>query len=172
MMTRRFFDTPAWDFDVTKPFAEIERLRQRMDRLFDEWMPSTWKAGRTMGVFPLANLTEDRESYLLRAEIPGVKAEDLEIQATANSVSIAGERNIPQEEENVSYHSAVADTAHCSYKNEYTDLLVQNIAKFLKHESDDPGRFEVGSGGDGNPSEWIVWDTPTLENDTPTYGTD
>lgn len=57
-----------------------------------------------MGVFPLANLTEDRESYLLRAEIPGVKAEDLDIQATANSVSISGERHIPQEEENVSYH--------------------------------------------------------------------
>jgi hypothetical protein len=48
MLTRRVFDTPAWDFDVTKPFAEIERLRQRMDRLFDQWMPSTWKAGRTM----------------------------------------------------------------------------------------------------------------------------
>jgi len=104
MLTRRVFDTPAWDFDITKPFAEIERLRQRMDRLFDEWMPSTWKAGRTMGVFPLANLTEDRESYILRAEIPGVKAEDLDIQATANSVSISGERHIPQEEENVSYH--------------------------------------------------------------------
>ena len=78
MLTKRIFDTPAWDFDVTKPFAEIERLRRRMDRLFDEWMPSTWKAGRTMGVFPLVNLTEDRESYILRAEIPGVKAEDLD----------------------------------------------------------------------------------------------
>jgi hypothetical protein len=31
-------------------------------------------------------------------------AEDLDIQATANSVSISGERHIPQEEENVSYY--------------------------------------------------------------------
>jgi HSP20 family protein len=56
------------------------------------------------GVFPLVNLTEDRKATFLRAEIPGVKAEDLDIQATANSVSIAGERHLPQEEENVSYH--------------------------------------------------------------------
>jgi HSP20 family protein len=104
MLTRSFLNAPAWDFDVTKPFAEFERLRRRMDRLFDEWMPSTWKAGRTMGVFPLVNLTEDRESYILRAEIPGVKSEDLDIQATAKSVSISGERHIPQEEDKVSYH--------------------------------------------------------------------
>nr|WP_320015528.1 Hsp20/alpha crystallin family protein [uncultured Desulfobacter sp.] len=104
MLTRRFFDTPVWDFDVTKPFAEIERLRRRMDRLFDEWMPSTWNAGRTMGVFPLINLTEDQESYILRAEIPGVKAENLDIQVTAKSVSISGERHLPQKKENVSYH--------------------------------------------------------------------
>lgn len=104
MLTRRFFDTPAWDFDVTKSFAEFERLRRRMDRLFDQWMPSTWKAERTMGVFPMVNLTEDRESYFVRAEIPGVTAEDLDIQATSKSVAISGERRIPQEEENVSYH--------------------------------------------------------------------
>ena len=102
MLTRRFFNTPAWDFDVTKPFAEIERLRRRMDQLFDQMMPPAWKAGRTMGVFPLVNLTEDRESYILRAEIPGVTAENLNIQATAKSVSISGERHIPQEGENMS----------------------------------------------------------------------
>ena len=95
MLMRRNFNFPAWDFDVPKPFAELERLRQRMDRLFDEWMPYFWKSGKTMGVFPLVNLTEDRESFILRAEIPGMKAEELSIEATANSVSISGERKIP-----------------------------------------------------------------------------
>lgn len=104
MLTRRNFIYPAWDFDVTKPFAELERLRQRMDRLFNEWMPFSWKAGGTMGVFPLINLTEDRESFILRAEIPGMKAEELNIEATPNTVSISGERKIPQEAAGGSYH--------------------------------------------------------------------
>jgi HSP20 family protein len=104
MLMKSSLDSPAWDFDATKPFAEFERLRQRMGRLFDEWMPSTWRTQRPMGVFPLVNLTEERDSFILRAEIPGTRTEDLDIQATANSVSISGERHIHQEEETVSYH--------------------------------------------------------------------
>lgn len=75
-------------------------------------------------------------------------------------------------EENISYHSDVPNTGHCAYKSEYTDLLVRNIAKFLKHESEDTGDIEVGAGGAGNLSEWIDWDTPTLLNDTATVDTD
>ncbi|WP_437780167.1 glucuronyl esterase domain-containing protein [Sorangium sp. So ce1097] len=66
-------------------------------------------------------------------------------------------------EGNVSYHSKVADTAHCSYKNEYTDLLVKNIAKFLKREGEAPGEFVVGSGGSLNMSDWVDWEAPALE---------
>ncbi|XXX75455.1 hypothetical protein WMF30_48180 [Sorangium sp. So ce134] len=66
-------------------------------------------------------------------------------------------------EKNISYHSRVADTAHCSYKNEYTDLLVKNIARFLKHEGEAPGEFVVGSGGSLSMSDWVDWEAPTLE---------
>lgn len=64
--------------------------------------------------------------------------------------------------DNLSYHSNVSDTAHCSYKNEYTTLLNQNIAKFLKHEDADTGTITVGSGGSGNISQWVDWTAPTL----------
>jgi HSP20 family protein len=35
------------------------------------------------GVFPLSNVTEDNDNYYVRAELPGVKSEDLDIQVTA-----------------------------------------------------------------------------------------
>src|SRR5690606_20731115 len=41
-------------------------------------------------------------------------------------------------EGNVSYYSNVSGQ-HCSYKEQYTAPLIQNIAKFLKHESEEPG---------------------------------
>jgi hypothetical protein len=66
-------------------------------------------------------------------------------------------------EKNVSYHSDVADTAHCSYKTEYTDLLTQSIAAFLQHQGDPPGQIKVGSGGSLSESDWIDWKAPTLE---------
>ncbi|MEI9942492.1 MAG: cellulose-binding protein [Pseudomonadota bacterium] len=66
-------------------------------------------------------------------------------------------------EKNISYHSSVADTAHCSYKPEYTDLINKNIAAFLKHTGDAPGQFLVGSGGSLTRSDWIDWQAPTLQ---------
>ena len=65
-------------------------------------------------------------------------------------------------EKNVSYHSAVADTAHCSYKTEYTDLLVKSISAFLKHTGAAPGEIKVGSGGSVTRSDWIDWTAPAL----------
>lgn len=62
----------------------------------------------------------------------------------------------------ISYHSDVSDTAHCSYKNEYTDLLARNISRFLKHEDAKTGDFIVGQGGDGKIADWKDWETPTL----------
>ncbi|HEY0466107.1 MAG TPA: PE PGRS family protein, partial [Polyangiaceae bacterium] len=66
-------------------------------------------------------------------------------------------------EKNISYHSSVADTAHCSYKPEYTDLINKSIAAFLKHTGDAPGQFLVGSGGSLTRSDWIDWTAPTLQ---------
>lgn len=68
-------------------------------------------------------------------------------------------------EGNVSYHSNVVDTPHCSYKTEYTELLVQNISRFLKHEGDAPGRIEASTQGALQLSDWKDWETPALEDD-------
>ena len=66
-------------------------------------------------------------------------------------------------EKNVSYHSDVADTAHCTYKNEYTDVLTKSIAAFLKHTGEAPGLIKVGAGGSLNRSDWIDWTAPALQ---------
>jgi HSP20 family protein len=49
-------------------------------------------------------MTEDAEGYHVRAELPGVSSEELDIQATGNSLSISGERKIPKESEGGRYH--------------------------------------------------------------------
>lgn len=64
--------------------------------------------------------------------------------------------------DHVSYHSNVAGTPHCSYKDEYTDLLTRNVSRFLKHEDAKTGDFTVGQGGDGKLADWKDWATPTL----------
>jgi hypothetical protein len=64
---------------------------------------------------------------------------------------------------NLSYHSDVPDTGHCSYKDAYTELLLANISRFLVHEGEAPGQILPGENGVGNLAEWKDWETPTLE---------
>lgn len=94
MLYRRFYNLPTWR--VRSPFEELERMRHRMDRFYDDAMPtdSTGQAG----VFPPINLTEDKDKFYVRAELPGVNSDDLDIQATGNNLAISGERKIAAEE--------------------------------------------------------------------------
>ncbi len=85
------------------PLRELEQLQRRMDRLFQNAFGperSPWR----VGVYPLVNISEDRDHIFLRAELPGVKAADLEITIHDNSLILRGERKIPTEEKQVNYH--------------------------------------------------------------------
>jgi HSP20 family protein len=85
------------------PFRELEDLQRRMDRLFRESygverLP--WRAG----VYPPVNISEDHDHYYIRAELPGVAAQDLEIQVKDRHVVLRGERKIPAAAKEVNYH--------------------------------------------------------------------
>jgi len=101
MPYRRFFNVPNWGF--SKSFSEFDRLRRQMNELFGALSGGTLPMP-SAGVFPLTNVTEDKENYYVRAELPGIKSNELDIQVTAEGVSISGERKIPVEDENVRYH--------------------------------------------------------------------
>jgi HSP20 family protein len=72
-----------------------------MDRLIGSGPFTTF---RNANVFPPVNVSEDQDNYYLHAEIPGIKSDDLDIQADAKSVSIAGKREITNGEDNIKYH--------------------------------------------------------------------
>ena len=85
------------------PLRELEQLQRRMDRLFQGAFGlerSPWR----VGVYPLVNISEDRDHIFVRAELPGVKAADLEITIQDNSLILRGQRQIPTEEKQVNYH--------------------------------------------------------------------
>ena len=98
MIYRRFFNVPT--YRIRGPWEELHRMRQKLDRMFDD--PAQHREGA--GVFPLINLSEDKDNYYVRAELPGVKGEELDIQVTGKNLAISGERKIAAEAENAKYH--------------------------------------------------------------------
>jgi HSP20 family protein len=75
-------------------------MRQQLDQMFDD----TPHQPASAGVYPLINLTEDKDKYYVRAELPGVTGDALDIQVTGKNLAISGERKIAAEEEGARYH--------------------------------------------------------------------
>jgi len=100
MIYRRIFGVPGWE--TKNPFSELENMRRQVDRLYQGLFSSS--AQPAAGVFPLINLTEGKDRYMIRAELPGVSSDELDIQATASTLSLAGERKIPEENNGAKYH--------------------------------------------------------------------
>lgn len=77
-------------------------MRRQVDRLYQGLFNPNARPGA--GVFPLVNLTESKDRFTIRAELPGVGSAELDIQATANTLSLGGERKIPAEDSEAKYH--------------------------------------------------------------------
>jgi HSP20 family protein len=61
-------------------------------RLMDELMRSTGNGNRVTGFAPLVDVHETEEEYLVKVDLPGVKADDVNIEVNENVLSISGSR--------------------------------------------------------------------------------
>lgn len=71
-----------------EPFREIDTLQREMNRLFDTLTPSH----NGSAFIPAAEMQETAEAIELKLELPGLDPKELDIQVTAEAVSISGER--------------------------------------------------------------------------------
>jgi HSP20 family protein len=76
-----------------EPFTEFEQVTERMRRLLDQTfggmsLPSLVEAG---GWSPLVDIEEHDDAYLIEAELPGVKRNDVNIELVGNELAITGE---------------------------------------------------------------------------------
>ena len=102
MFARGLFNYPSMGW--RHPFAELDHMSRQMDRLTHGLLGRSGWGWSPARVFPAINLTEDADKYYVRAELPGIQADSLDIQAVGRSLTISGERTIPSEGENIRYH--------------------------------------------------------------------
>jgi len=87
------------------PFADIRSLRRHADRLFDDFSPGSrlipWESAEF--VFPL-DVYETEESLVVKAPLPGVRPEDVDISITDDVLTIKGEAKSEEEVKRENYH--------------------------------------------------------------------
>lgn len=74
-----------WD-----PFAEIEALQRAVNRLFENF------AGRSEVTYPPVNVCDTGEAYVVKAWMPGVKREDINLSVLGDTLTIQGEKKEPE----------------------------------------------------------------------------
>ena len=74
-----------------QPFREMEALQRDMNRMFESLAPME-QGSMQQSFMPLAEMEETEEAIHLKVEVPGMSAEDLDVQVTKEAVMITGER--------------------------------------------------------------------------------
>ena len=82
-------ETNAWS-----PFRHLSLLRDEIDRLFDSPLNALTTNSQQFlnGWLPAIDLFEDRDHLVLKAELPGMKKEDIEISLHGDVLTLSGER--------------------------------------------------------------------------------
>ena len=95
--------SPTW-----APFREMDEMQKRLWSLFGRSWP-VWRTepeeGFTLAEWmPPVDIEESDKEYLIKAELPGMKKEEVKLQVEGGTLSISGERKAEKEEKGKKYH--------------------------------------------------------------------
>ena len=92
------------------PFRTMQRMADEMDRMFDDfgfgrrWLrPSSRETGAELWA-PEVEVFQKNNELTIRADLPGLKREDVTVDITDNDITIQGERKHEKEEEREGYY--------------------------------------------------------------------
>jgi len=95
--------------EVTPSGASVwDPFRAMRDMLrWDPFRELEAAAGGDYGLFaPSFDVKENKDGYVFRADLPGVKEEDLEISLTGNRLAISGKREAEKREQGETYYAS------------------------------------------------------------------
>jgi HSP20 family protein len=94
-----------------RPFSELTRLERGMERMLGDffakpWLGFQWPEGlREIGVRePAIEVFEEKDDVVVKAEIPGIKKEELEVNVTDDLLTIKGEKKKEEEVKEKGYY--------------------------------------------------------------------
>jgi HSP20 family protein len=88
-----------------KPFGELSPFRKEMDRLWNRFLGETPFA-RTFNEMwsPSVDISETKDDFIVKAELPGLEAKDVNVSISGNVLTIKGEKKAEEEEKDEHYH--------------------------------------------------------------------
>ena len=93
------------DLDVWPTVGQLFGLRDELDRLFESSFDDLASGSRLLSAWnPAVDLYEDKDNVIVKAEVPGLKKEDIEVSLHNGVLSISGERKSEEKVEGAETH--------------------------------------------------------------------
>ncbi|HID38573.1 MAG TPA: Hsp20/alpha crystallin family protein [Calditrichaeota bacterium] len=86
------------------PARSIFTLKNDMDRLFDEFFRSGLDVAERVDLTPLVDVEETDDEFIISAELPGMKRNEIKITFENNILNISGEKKAGKEIKEDNYH--------------------------------------------------------------------
>jgi HSP20 family protein len=140
-----------------EPMRELNALQGEMNRLFNSFFDES-NGGQGRRWAPAIDLLEREDSLVLKADLPGLTEDDVQIEVRDNVLTIAGERKAEHGDKQNGYYrversfgrfsrslqlpdGVEADRIAASFDNGVLEVTIP------KPEQRKPRRIEIGAGG-------------------------
>ncbi|HEY3305196.1 MAG TPA: Hsp20/alpha crystallin family protein [Candidatus Binatia bacterium] len=89
-----------------EPFEGLPSIQSRINDLFEDTLGSRLTRAAANGAvwYPPVDILESKEAYLIRAELPGMKKEDFNVEVKEGTLTLSGERKVEEPVNGVEYH--------------------------------------------------------------------
>jgi len=105
-----------WD-----PFREMSALQERMNRLFSDVRAQAPVRGEEIvqgAWIPAVDIFETNEAIVLKAELPGITAQDISVEVKDNTLTLKGEKKFEKELKEENYHRV--ERSYGSFQRAFT----------------------------------------------------
>ncbi|MGB9711693.1 MAG: Hsp20/alpha crystallin family protein [Dissulfurimicrobium sp.] len=93
------FEIQPW-----RPFRELSNLRREMDKVWEDFFGGGELVSTEGTWIPSIDLSETKDSLIIKAEVPGMDAKDIDISIAGDMLTIKGEKQRKTEEKDENYH--------------------------------------------------------------------
>jgi HSP20 family protein len=91
--------------EIWNPFRELDEVQNRLSSFFGRFPRTTGNGDLTLPAWsPQVDITEDEKEYLVKADLPEMKKEEVKVTVEDGVLSISGERKNEKEEKNKKFH--------------------------------------------------------------------
>ena len=105
-----------WD-----PFKQLDEFSNRLSSFFNVQRSGigdeAWPSSLT-GWEPVVDISEDASEYLIEAELPNIRREDVKVNVENGVLTLSGERKLEKEESDRKYHRV--ERAYGAYTRSFT----------------------------------------------------